>query len=58
MKANLKQTTKEYAVMWINFGNDKVMYSGSMTKEEAERLRDTGHWHSKAYPAVIGPLKK
>lgn len=42
---------KEYAVKWV--GNEgETMYSGAMTKEEAERVAAHGHWHRNAFPSI------
>lgn len=42
---------KDYAVKWIGI-DDETMYSGAMTKEEANRLVCSGHWHRNAFPVA------
>jgi hypothetical protein len=43
---------KNFCVKWLNIINGETMYSGAMTQEAAQRLIDSGCWHSRAFPAV------
>lgn len=57
MKAPSKGYGKEWAVKWINVSNTETLYTGAMTKAEAMRLIQTGHWHRNACP-VLQHLRK